>query len=196
MPDQPINSINDTCDRMVAGCLQTPVAIVATCLINSFYYNMRQHPWSINNYYDGVYYTVCTQYTFTHILMMKLPRVLDLRNRRSCNIVVPNRRPLFPIFLVPGALNGANTVIILGIVRVSQYLAIIQYPQHVFVEKKENYCLIWSSEFYICTYFLSSGLHVQVWLRPWSIQGNSWRCGWQTHDKWKASFCPYGVSYP
>ena len=42
--------------------------------------------------------------------MMKLPRVLDLRNRRSCNIVVPNRRPLFPIFLAPGALNGANTV--------------------------------------------------------------------------------------
>ena len=56
---------------------------------------MRQHPWSINN---GVYYTVCIQYTFTHILMMKLPRVLDLRNRRSCNIIVPNRRPLFPIF--------------------------------------------------------------------------------------------------
>ena len=44
--------------------------------------------------------------------MMKLPRVLDLRNRRSCNIIVPNRRPLFPIFLAPGALNGANTVIV------------------------------------------------------------------------------------
>ena len=42
--------------------------------------------------------------------MMKLPRVLDLRNRCSCNIIVPNRRPLFPIFLAPGALNGANTV--------------------------------------------------------------------------------------
>ena len=110
MPDQPINSINDTRDRTVAGCLQTPVAIVAACLINSFFYNIRQHTWSISSYYEGVYYTLCTQYTFTHILMKKLPRVLDLRNRRSCNIVVPNRRPRFPIFLVPGALNGANTV--------------------------------------------------------------------------------------
>ena len=43
--------------------------------------------------------------------MMKLPRVLHLRNRRSCNIVVPNRRPLFPNFLAPRALNGANTVV-------------------------------------------------------------------------------------
>ena len=42
--------------------------------------------------------------------MRKLPRVLDLKNRLSCNIVVPNRGPLFPIFLAPGVLNGANTV--------------------------------------------------------------------------------------
>ena len=56
--------------------------------------------------------------------MMKLPRVLDLRNRHSCNIVVPNRRPLFPFFLAPGALNGANTVLIVSYFSMKTYVMV------------------------------------------------------------------------